>query len=217
MTIDLTPIQALCHRHGLPWDDQRAQRLTLYIELLQKFSRTMNLIGPMSTQDIVRELILDSLIPATTPVAFEGAMIDVGTGAGLPGIPLKILFPDLALTLIEPRRKRVTFMGIAIKRLGLEQVEIFEERIEELALPPQDIAISKAFQPPPQWLATAQELVRKLGGHVLCMTREREVPAMNEVAPQLGLTLVHQTECQPATRDGVDDRVVVLWRAESAS
>jgi len=215
MPIDLTPLRSFCQEHDLPWDDERADRFERYVELLQKFNRAMNLIGPMSTEDVVRELILDSIIPASCDVSWEGSfsLLDIGTGAGLPGIPLKILFPECTLTLVEPRRKRVTFLGIATKRLDLEDVSVHEERIEDLDLTPHDVLISKAFQPPPQWIETASRLVKQPGGHVLCMTRRGELPILEEMAPRLSLELVDVKAPSHATRDGVDDRIVASFRA----
>ncbi|MEC9399462.1 MAG: 16S rRNA (guanine(527)-N(7))-methyltransferase RsmG [Myxococcota bacterium] len=215
MTIDLDPLRSFCQEHALPWDNARAENFTRYVELLEKFNRAMNLIGPMSTDDVVRELILDSIIPASCALSWDGplSLLDIGTGAGLPGIPLKLLFPELKLTLVEPRRKRVTFLNIVVKRLELQDVSIHEERIEDLDFAPHDLLISKAFQPPLQWIETASGLVKHPGGHVLCMTRRGELQALEDVASGLCLELVDVKAPEHATRDGVDDRIVAAFRA----
>jgi 16S rRNA (guanine527-N7)-methyltransferase len=215
MTIDLDPLRSFCQEHALPWDNARAENFTRYVELLEKFNRAMNLIGPMSTDDVVRELILDSIIPASCALSWDGplSLLDIGTGAGLPGIPLKLLYPELKLTLVEPRRKRVTFLNIVVKRLELQDVSIHEERIEDLDFAPHDLLISKAFQPPLQWIETASGLVKHPGGHVLCMTRRGELQALEDVASGLCLELVDVKAPEHATRDGVDDRIVAAFRA----
>ena len=215
MTIDLDPLRSFCQEHALPWDNARAENFTRYVELLEKFNRAMNLIGPMSTDDVVRELILDSIIPASCALSWDGplSLLDIGTGAGLPGIPLKLLYPELKLTLVEPRRKRVTFLNIVVKRLELQDVSIHEERIEDLDFAPHDLLISKAFQPPLQWIETASGLVKHPGGHVLCMTRRGELQALEDVAFGLCLELVDVKAPEHATRDGVDDRIVAAFRA----
>jgi 16S rRNA G527 N7-methylase RsmG len=117
------------------------------------------------------------------------------------------------LTLVEPRRKRVTFLNIVVKRLELQDVSIHEERIEDLDFAPHDLLISKAFQPPLQWIETASGLVKHPGGHVLCMTRRGELQALEDVASGLCLELVDVKAPEHATRDGVDDRIVAAFRA----
>lgn len=205
----LSPLSDLCKARDLPMDSRALSRFATYLELLLHFNQSMNLIGPMPPEDVVRELLLDSVTPllAHTP---QGPMLDIGSGAGLPGIPLKILYPELPITLIEPRKKRASFLNIAKKRLGLEEVTVFADRVEAFYTP-HHYVISKAFQPPTQWLATATPLTTP-GGVILCMTRQQELDALEEVAATLGLQRCGEAAPEHATRDGVADRVVYAFR-----
>ncbi len=209
---DLEPLAAFCTEHGLGWDAARAEAFGVYLDALLKFNRSMNLIGPMSRADVVRELLIDSVVPATAH-HLSGSILDVGCGAGLPGIPLKLVAPQTALTLVEPRRKRVTFLRIARKRLALEDTIIHEARIEDVPRARFDTVISKAFQPPMDWIATAREWVAE-DGCIICMTRASERDALVARAAELGLRLKAQAAPPEATRDGVADRVSYVFRLD---
>jgi 16S rRNA (guanine527-N7)-methyltransferase len=182
-------IAQFCTRHDLPWDERRAERLASYRELLLRFNESMNLIGPLDAEAIDRELLIDSLA-AGVARAPRGPILDVGTGAGLPGIPLAIVFEDVALTLVEPRRKRSTFLRIATNRLGLSDVTLERARIEDLTETSRfDTVISKAFQDPREWLETARPWVRP-GGAVICMARPDLGEELGARAEALGMSLV---------------------------
>jgi 16S rRNA (guanine527-N7)-methyltransferase len=148
----------------------------------------MNLIGPRGRAEIVRDRFVDSLVPATLR-APDGPILDVGTGAGLPGLPLKIAYPDCPVTLVEPRRKRSTFLKIATNRLDLEDVTLERARIEEIDPPPFDYVVSKAFQPPAEWLETAAPF-RADDGAIVCLTKRHERDAGDAAAEDLELERV---------------------------
>jgi 16S rRNA (guanine527-N7)-methyltransferase len=180
-------IAAYCLEHRLPFDAVASRRFGVYLELLEKLNAGMNLIGPLSRAEIVEELLIDSIVPARV-VAPSESILDVGTGAGLPGIPLKILFPSLPITLVEPRRKRSTFLKICQKRLDLEHVTIHEARIEDVPPGKFGYVISKAFEPPLDWIETASHW-RADDGVVVCMTRMTERAGLEAKAGGLGLSL----------------------------
>lgn len=141
------------------------ERLMDYSALLLRHNRGANLIGPMDQAQILRELLVDSLLPGLA-VAPRGPLMDVGSGAGLPGIPLAILSPQTEVHLIEPRQKRVTFLKIAARRLGLEHVHVHQARIEDFtALAPGEVgtAAAKAFRAPSAWLEEAHRWLRPGG------------------------------------------------------
>ena len=212
----LAALQRYCEAHALPWDDARASRFLRYVELLSEFNQKMNLIGPMSPDEIVSSLILDS-VAAAAAVPMTGTMVDVGTGAGLPGVPLKILLPDLDVTLVEPRKKRAMFLRIAAQRLGLgDGLTVCQERIE--AHDPRaryDVVISKAFEPPPKWLRTAHGLANPHAA-IVCMTRRRALDELAPIAHELGLHVEGTSEPRlGAPGHDPDDRLVIAWRVES--
>lgn len=188
---ELPVLEAYLGAHGLPCDAAALERLDAYRQLLLKFNRTSNLIGPMGPAEIERTLLLDSLSAAVACPPY-GEVADIGSGAGLPGIPLAILYPHVSFTLIEPRLKRTTFMEIVRKRLNLENVEIAPLRVEQVdgAF---DYLISKAFQPPQTWLATAHALAILPGATIICLTRRDERQGLDQLAQTLGLVLRGET------------------------
>jgi 16S rRNA (guanine527-N7)-methyltransferase len=131
---------------GLSLSSQQTESIQLYCQELQKWSKRVNLIARnTSPLDIVEKHFLDSL--TLMPViqqygleqqddgvdaghASETTLIDVGTGAGFPGLVLAIALPELAVILFEPRQKRVSFLRHIIRTLGLTNVQVKDQRIE---------------------------------------------------------------------------------------
>lgn len=188
---ELSPIARYCERSGLRWNSKRAERMSRYLDLLVEFNDSMNIIGPMERSTIVVELLRDSLAAAVARRP-RGPILDVGTGAGLPGIPVKIVFPECPLTLVEPRRKRSTFLKIAVHRLDLDDVDVVRSRIQEFDQRHFNWVISKAFQPPTIWLDTAAPYIDD-DGAVICMARDNDRDELIDAARSLGLSLVGQS------------------------
>lgn len=182
---ELDELQAFCDAHDLPWTARAAERFALYVELLEKFNAKMNLIGPLDRRQIVRELLIDSVAAAVLSPP-RTRVLDIGTGAGLPGIPLAILYPDVEMTLVEPRQKRVTFMRIATTRLGLDHIDIVPERIENIDLEPHDWLISKAFRAPTEWIEIAAPHLAD-GGHIVCLHATDATEGLRARADELSL------------------------------
>ena len=211
---ELEPIASFCESQGLPWGEECAERMARYLDLLMQFNESMNLIGPLDRETVVRELLLDSVVAAGARSP-RGPILDVGTGAGLPGIPLKILCPDCPISLVEPRRKRSTFLKIATHRLGLEEVSIERCRIENFDGDGYDFAISKAFEAPTSWLATAAPRILSTGV-VLCMARRADEQALVEEAADLGLELVGSaTSSNSRVRSGEQRVCYAFGKADS--
>ena len=181
-----------CRVHGLVDDDVARKRWADYVALLEQFNARANLIGPMAADEIIRTLLLDSVTCAalSRPV---GRVLDVGSGAGLPGIPLKIAVPDIHLTMVEPRKKRSDFLRIARHRLQLADVDVVDSRIEELADATFDWVVSKAFRPPVEWLEVAVPLTHERGT-IVCLHAAHAIDALDARAAELGLTLRARTE-----------------------
>lgn len=119
-----------------------------YVELLAKWNKVYNLSGVTNSKDMMIRHVLDSLCLADflKDDAIQ-VVADIGTGAGVPGIPLAILFPNKKFILVEPRQKRIIFLKQVLFILGLKNVELGHGRIEDLPLPENkpDRILSRAF------------------------------------------------------------------------
>lgn len=129
--IDTGRMRSLAEARGIDLDDKQLAQLDLYAELLVEWNAKINLTAITEPGEIEVKHFLDSLIFADLEQV-RGALADVGTGAGFPGVVAKILKPELDLTLIEPTGKRVTFLTELTGQLGIE-AEILKERAEEAA------------------------------------------------------------------------------------
>jgi 16S rRNA (guanine527-N7)-methyltransferase len=132
--------------------------LLAYLALLDRWNRTYNLTAIRDPREMVAKHLLDSL--AMHPFAGDGALADLGTGAGLPGIPLAIADPGLQVTLVESNGKKARFLREAVRTLKLPNARVAEARIEALDMPGMFDAITARA------LATLP-LILELGGHLL--------------------------------------------------
>ncbi|MFH1488687.1 MAG: 16S rRNA (guanine(527)-N(7))-methyltransferase RsmG [Pseudomonadota bacterium] len=103
----------------------------IYLDELWDWNRRINLTGVSTRERVVTELFLDTLVPVRH-LPLEGRMIDIGSGAGLPGLPFKIYNPRLELVLIEVKSKKVSFLKQVIRRMGLTGIEVIRDRIENV-------------------------------------------------------------------------------------
>jgi 16S rRNA (guanine527-N7)-methyltransferase len=129
---------------GLAISQSDRAKLIAYLGLLQKWNRVYNLTAIREQARLVSYHLLDSL--AVVPHLSGGSIVDVGSGAGLPGIPLAIARPEWELTLLESNHKKGTFLKQAVIELGLPNVTVCIERSENWHPAKRaDIAISRAF------------------------------------------------------------------------
>ena len=143
-------------------------RLLDYLRLLEKWNRVHNLTAIREPEQMVVLHLLDSL-SLLPHVAGARTLLDVGTGAGLPGIPLAIARPDLAVTLLDASHKKAAFLRQAKAELGLANVEVACERVEGWHPPaPFDLVVSRAFAELADFVVQAGHLVAP-GGAMLAM------------------------------------------------
>lgn len=135
---------------GVELTEKQLQQFDRYFELLVEWNEKMNLTAITEPQEVAIKHMIDSL-SAWDDERMKNvkSMIDVGTGAGFPGIPLKIYKPELKLTLLDSLNKRVKFLQTVVDELGLENVECIHARAEEGARNPKlrekfDLAVSRA-------------------------------------------------------------------------
>jgi 16S rRNA (guanine527-N7)-methyltransferase len=139
------------------------RKLLDYVALIAKWNRVYSLTAVREPSNMLTHHVLDSL--AVAPHLTGHTLLDVGSGAGLPGIPLAIAKPDLHVTLLDSNRKKTTFQQQAVIELGLQNVEIANARIEAWNPGAQfDIVISRAFSDLAQFVALAGPFCAPGGG-----------------------------------------------------
>ncbi|MGH7389835.1 MAG: 16S rRNA (guanine(527)-N(7))-methyltransferase RsmG [Candidatus Rokuibacteriota bacterium] len=106
------------------------ERFEKYLKLLIDWSKTYRLVGSTEPRWIIERLLLDSLLFLRAVPDLGGALLDLGSGAGLPGLPLRIVLPGLELTMVEARRRRASFLSTVVRELGLERTTVVSERAE---------------------------------------------------------------------------------------
>jgi 16S rRNA (guanine527-N7)-methyltransferase len=154
-------------RLRLPLDDAGVASLAAFVELLERWNRSYNLTAVRDPAEMVPKHILDSL--SVLPWSGEGRLLDVGAGAGLPGIPLAVARTALDVTLVDSAGKKVRFMNHVKRELALANIHPLHARVEDLSpSKPFDTVISRAFSS----LASFARSVRPLaqaGARLLAM------------------------------------------------
>lgn len=131
--------------------EEQLNQLNKYYELIVEYNKVMNLTGITEKEQVYLKHFYDSLtIAKVIDLNKEETVCDIGTGAGFPGIVLKILFPNLKVTLIDSLNKRIEFLKIVIKELNLNNIEAIHARAEEYAkdnIEKFDVVTSRAVAP----------------------------------------------------------------------
>ncbi|UCG11138.1 MAG: 16S rRNA (guanine(527)-N(7))-methyltransferase RsmG [Deltaproteobacteria bacterium] len=163
----------------------------LYLRELLEWNRKFNLTAVKNTEDMIIKHFVDSLTPL--PYLPFGGLLDIGSGAGFPGIPLKIAAPRLQVKLVDASRKKVSFLKHIIRTLGLTDVTAVQSRIENMDRPEPSfqILISRAFRRLEDLLQVVSPLLRP-GNTLVAMlgpTGEEERTKLRGLACTEGLEL----------------------------
>jgi 16S rRNA (guanine527-N7)-methyltransferase len=117
---------------GVPLGKAELDLFALYHRELLLWNQRINLVSQQTSRDIVIRHFVDSLTPAPWIERPEGLLIDIGSGGGFPGIPLRIALPNMHLTLVESSRKKTSFLSHIVRTLKLDNVTIIKERVAAL-------------------------------------------------------------------------------------
>ena len=146
--------------------------IAVHRELLERFRRSMNLVGPGPIQEH-----FDDCARALVGIEPQGRWADLGTGAGFPGVPLAARWPELQVDLVDSRRKRCTFLEHVLEEAGVDpgRVRVICDRVENLS-GPYDGVVSRAFTAPEGFLGHGARLLRPGGVAVLFLQADAAIP-----------------------------------------
>jgi 16S rRNA (guanine527-N7)-methyltransferase len=183
-------------RLGIRLSQKDSSQFLLYLKTLKYWSSRINLTAIRDDRGIIIRHFLDSLaglaiLPGEKPTSNRKILLetsyrvmDVGTGAGFPGLPLKICRPQIILTLVEPSNKKAAFLHSICGQLGLKGVNILTERLEAIVQQPQhqrayDYIVSRALRPS-KFLGPAVFLLRP-GGRVVLWVSQKDESLLKEI------------------------------------
>lgn len=200
---------------GIPLTAEQIGQFSVYNEMLLDWNTRMNLTALTAPEDVAVKHIIDSLT-AYDAALFDGArtLIDVGTGAGLPGIPLAVYAPHLTVTLLDALNKRVRFLTEVTASMGLQNVRCIHARAEEAARTPEhraayDIVASRAVARLPILLEYTLPFVR-VGGTLLALKGRAYAEEQKEARRAAEVLGGGRITARPVHLPGLDDVRAIL-------
>jgi 16S rRNA (guanine527-N7)-methyltransferase len=189
--------------------------ISMYVDLLLRWNERVNLTAIREPEEIVTRHFGESIFAArqlfTQPEAGAGTMahvIDIGSGAGFPGLPIKIWAPHIHLTLIESNQKKSTFLREVVRHLSLADVDVFAGRAEAYLGTKGDVVTFRAVERFDSVIRIAANLVG-LHGHLAAMLGTSQLEQMRELLPEVRWK-------EPIGLPLSSSRVMIIGRNESA-
>ena len=209
-------LKAVAKEYGLELTTAQMTQFNTYYDLLVEWNQKINLTAITEPKDVAIKHMIDSL-SCFKPNLFEEncSLIDVGTGAGFPGLPLKIFFPSLKLTLLDSLNKRVKFLQLVVDTLGLKDVNVIHARSEEAAKNKKyreqfDFATARAVARLPILCEYCLPFVKLNGMFIALKGRqyEEEIAEAGKAIKVLGGKLV---KTMPVKLPEIDDKRAVIY------
>lgn len=181
-----------------------------YADLLQEWNQKINLTGINTPEEIRIKHFLDSL---SCQIAMQGSpvdsVIDVGTGGGFPGLPLRLLYPEMRLTLVESIAKKTAFLSLIVQELGLDHVQVITSRAEDVGQDPAHReqyawAVARAVALLPVLAEYLLPLVR-VGGFMLAQKGATAPEELEAAGPALEILGGRFKELIPVSLPGVEE------------
>jgi 16S rRNA (guanine527-N7)-methyltransferase len=152
---------------GLECDELQAQSFMLYLAELKRWNKAYNLTSIKDDAGIILKHFIDSSIYLLALSPEDKYIADIGTGGGFPGIPMKILRPELRMTLVEPTGKKTAFLRNMVHKLELSDTEVLNMRVQDTPELEVDVAVSRAFCSARDFVERAAHIIRPGGKMIL--------------------------------------------------
>lgn len=179
-----------CAALGIATDSASQANLLAYLELMIKWNRAYNLTAVREPEQMVTRHLLDSL--AIAPYVHGQRLIDVGTGGGLPGVPLSILFPEREFHLLDSNGKKTRFLFQVKTALGLDNMTVHQARVESFREQAAfDAVLSRAFASLEDMVCGCRHLLTEQG-HFLAMKGAFPEQEMTDIASYCRIEAVHE-------------------------
>lgn len=201
--------------YGISLSDTQMEQYNRYFELLVEWNEKINLTAITEPKEVAIKHMIDSITAYDENLFKDGTtVIDVGTGAGFPGLPLKIFCPEIKLTLMDSLNKRIKFLQTVVEELGLKDVECVHARAEEGARNKKyresfDIAVSRAVARLPILCEYCLPFVKK-GGHFIALKGMQYNDEAEEAVKAIKVMGGSKTEIRPVKLPELDDKRAVI-------
>jgi 16S rRNA (guanine527-N7)-methyltransferase len=174
---------------GITASEQQINAFITYLSELKKWNRVYNLTGLRKDEDIIVKHFLDSLLYLKAMPDGRIEVADIGSGAGFPGIPIKIVRPEIELYLIEPSEKKSAFLRNIIIQLGLKKIRVLEKRVEDInGLLAVDVALTRALFDVKEFVRKASPIIKK--GGILILSKGPRVREELKTLKDIGYDLL---------------------------
>jgi len=204
---DLMPLERYARTLGITLDKGQLDQFELYTTELLEWNRRINLTGLKTKEEVVVHHHMDSITPGRYLLETKRLM-DFGTGAGFPGIPLKIAMPDIELYLVEARRKKLSFLRNVVLSLSLDNVHLCHGRVEDKMFCEEhresmDTVITRAALKVRQVLDAGHVIVRE-GGRIVIMKGAMRPQEVREIESFMSEHGTKGIETLPYTLPGME-------------
>jgi 16S rRNA (guanine527-N7)-methyltransferase len=206
---------------GVPLGKAELDLFALYHRELLLWNQRINLVSQSTSREIVIRHFVDSLTPVPWIERPEGLLIDIGSGGGFPGIPLRIALPALKLTLVESSRKKTSFLAHIVRTLRLDNVTIIRERVEALIGEPAcagafDTVLSRAAFKLPELIRMASFFL-KPDGLLIALKGPDPQEEMDEAKMVLTAAGMILTTCRDISLSGTNiSRKIIIYKRLSS-
>lgn len=187
--------QSSCKKINIDVSEHQLMQFDSYMQMLQEWNQKMNLTAITEEEQVWEKHFYDSLIPFSK-IAFT-SLCDVGSGAGFPGIPVKIVYPEVEMTLLEPIQKRCRFLNALIEKLDLHNIQVLSQRAEDHARQNReryDVVTARAVASLPILMELCVPLVKEEGYFIALKGKNghEEVLAAKKAADLLGVQMIEE-------------------------